>query len=75
MQSSLVYETNKPKKQIPRQPWMTQEILSKKFEVEKQRKKILKNNNDRNELDYRTLKKEYNKILKTTKTKRSWQGQ
>ena len=69
MQSSLVYETNKPKKQIPRQPWMTQEILTKKFEVEKQRKKFLKNNNDKNELDYKTLKKEYNKILKTTKIK------
>ena len=38
IQSSLVYETNKPKKQIPRQPWMTQEILSKKFDVDKLRK-------------------------------------
>ena len=67
MQSSLVYETNKPKKQIPRQPWMTQEILFKKFEVDKHRKKFLKNKNERNEVNYKTLKKEYNKILQTTK--------
>ena len=55
MQSSLVYEPNKPKKQIPRQPWMTQEILFKKFEVDKHRKKFLKNKNERNEVEYKTL--------------------
>ena len=48
---------------------MTQEILAKKFEVDKQRKKFLKNKNDRNESNYKTLKKEYNKILKITKIK------
>ena len=49
IQTSFVYETNKPKKQIPRQPWMTQEILFKKFEVDKLRKKFLKNKNEINE--------------------------
>ena len=46
---------------------MTYEILAKKRKMDIDRKKFLKKRNERNEIQYKTSKKDYNRGIKKAK--------
>ena len=60
----IVTVDKKTKKQKLDKPFVTKEILEQKTKVEKARKKFLKNNNEGNEIQFKTLKKKYDKSLR-----------
>ena len=60
-------KTKKQKKLKSDKPHITKVILEQKTKVEKARKKFLKKNNDENEIEFKTLKKEYDKALRTAR--------
>ena len=67
IQQSLAYEKNKSKKKKKSQPWYTKEIQNLKKQLDKKRKKFLKKSDEHNENEYKILKRNYNKELKTAK--------
>ena len=72
LKNCLVYETAKPKRKTPIEPWYNQNLIIEKQKVDKQRKKFLKirNNEDSKKLAYDTyneLKKEYKRNLLQSK--------
>ena len=60
-------KTKKQKKLKSDKPYITKEILVQKTKVEKARKKFLKKNNNENEIEFKTLKKEYDKALRSAR--------
>lgn len=60
-------KTKKQKKLKSDKPFITKEILEQKSKVEKARKNFLKKNNEVNEIEFKSLKKEYDKALRTAR--------
>lgn len=70
IQASIEYEPTKPKKLIPIQPWMNQDLLQEKIKVDKAWKRFLHIRNKNNEMTYKNLLKTYKK--KTYETKNQY---
>ena len=66
IQSCLIYQ-KMSKKNTPKMPYITKELLKERNEVQKRRKIFIKKRTERHEQEYKNLKKEYNKNLRISK--------
>ena len=64
---ALVYETAQSRKLKPLKNWMTKELLLKRLEVTKMRKKFYKCRTEANEQSFKNISKEYKNEIKTAK--------
>ena len=65
--NAVVHENIKSRKLKPTKTWMTKELLKKRLEVAKVRKRFFKNRNNNNENIYEEKNKEYRLDLKKAK--------
>ena len=68
IKESLVFEKKKiNKRKVPVEPWMTVEILKVKRKMDYLRKKFLKHNSEKNENDYKNVKRQYSFDIRNAK--------
>ena len=67
IKNCIVNVEKKTKNRESNKPYVTKEILEQKTIVEKARKKFLKKNNEENEIEFKTLKRKYDKTLRVAR--------